>query len=83
MSTLMKIVAVIGLAAISCGFGYLDHPQAVSDAIAMFGPPVETAHLNGERIYYWQVRQFDRVCKIWGAERNDIIVKWGYQSCGY
>jgi hypothetical protein len=83
MSTLMKIVAVIGLAAISCGFGYLDRPQAVSDAIAMFGPPVEIAHLDGERIYYWQVREYGQVCKIWGIARHDVIVNWGYESCAY
>jgi hypothetical protein len=83
VSKLFRIVAVLGLATISCGFGYLDRPQAVSDAIATFGAPIEIAHLDGERIYYWNVREFGRVCKIWGAARQSIIVNWGYQSCGY
>jgi len=84
MSTLMRIATVIGLAVISCGFGYLERgPQAVSDAIARFGPPIAIAHIDGEKIYYWQAEQFGHVCKIWGVARHDIIVNWGYQSCAY
>jgi hypothetical protein len=83
MLKLMKIVAVVGLAAISCGFGYLDRPQAVSEAIAMFGPPIEIAHLDGELVYYWNASEFGHVCKIWGAARQGIILHWGYRSCAY
>ena len=83
MSKLVKIIAVAGVAALSCGFGYLDRPQSVSDAIATFGPPIERVHLDGATIYYWNAREYGRVCKIWGSARKDVIVHWGYQSCGY
>jgi hypothetical protein len=57
--------------------------EPLQEAIARFGKPVEVAHLEGRKIYYWRVNRIMNTCKVWGAAEKGIIVNWGYQSCAF
>jgi hypothetical protein len=90
VSTLIRIALLAAVATIACGFnsaefewsasGYQGEPVAA--AIARLGPPIQIAHADGQRVYYWRTIYTDgRICKIWGAARHAVIFNWGYQDC--
>ena len=91
MPKLVTIGVLLVLATVLCGFSdvavessvgvYRGEP--VRNVIAKLGPPIQVAHSEGQRIYYWPANVFGDACKIWGAARNGIIVNWGYQSWAY
>jgi len=94
LSKLVKMSALVAVAAVSCGFNDAEFEyrlntyrgEPVPAAIARLGRPVQTGYTDGQRIYWWG-RTFPTggafVCKIWGAARHHIIVNWGYQDCAY
>jgi hypothetical protein len=86
VSKLIRIAVLPALALVLCGWdsadlgAYSGEPVAV--ARAKFGPPIGTAFIQGEKIYFWRVRlSGGDVCKVWGAARHRVILFWGYQTC--
>lgn len=94
---LAKLIRTAGLATLAvmlCGFGSVDfgtyrfgaYPgEPVAAAVARFGPPIEIAVVDGDKVYFWRarLRAGGDLCKIWGAARHGVMVNWGYQSCAY
>jgi hypothetical protein len=92
VTKLVQIAALAALAFVLCGFDNAEFEyqvgayrgQPVAAALARFGRPIETAFLQGEKIYFWRVRLApDNLCKIWGAARHGVMLHWGYQSCAF
>jgi hypothetical protein len=90
MPKLMTFGVLVALATVLCGFSDVEFSQGVyrgepvRDVIARFGRPIETAYLEGRRIYYWRRGNLiGETCKIWGAAQHGIIVNWGYRSCAF
>jgi hypothetical protein len=90
---LAKVVALVAIAGVLCGFNDADfidglnayRGEPVRDAIARLGPPVQKVYSQGRRIYYWRTAFLGRglVCKIWGTAQGGIITNWGYQDCAF
>ena len=88
MLKLFRIAALTTLAIGLCGFDSAEfgaYPgELLVAARTKFGPPIETAFIQGEKIYFWRVRLTGGdVCKVWGAARHGIILYWGNQTCAY
>ena len=89
MGKLIRTAALAMLAFVLCGFDRAEigayRGEPVAAAVAQFGRPIETAVVEGDRVYFWRFRPngWHDVCKIWGAARHGVIVNWGYQSCAY
>jgi hypothetical protein len=90
---LLRITALVAAAGILCGFDdpyYLPFDlnayqgEPVRAAIARLGPPVQTGHSNGRRIYYWRTYGGGHLAfKIWGTAQHNVITDWGYLDCAF
>jgi hypothetical protein len=85
---LIKFAIAAAVAAVSAGFSSAEFESSayrgepLYATLVRLGPPIQTAYVEGQRIYYWRViYPRGRICKIWCAVRHHIVVNWGYQDC--
>ena len=89
MPKLIRIAALAMLAVALCDFDSAEigayRGEPVAAALAKFGRPIETALVEGDKVYFWRVHLNSgrNLCTIWGAARRGVMLNWGWQSCAY